>query len=224
MSAENKNLFHSYIFFDAPNGLKEVSAKKLAKSKKDFLSALKKVKNIRIKYYSTLGMKPRHRFMLHLNTSSPEEVQELITTLLTTDLGRHLTISYTLMGYTRSSPYNPKKPPAESSPDIPHKYLIVYPFTKTIEWHLLPYEERRNIMKAHVDVGRKYSTEIGQLLLYAYGIDDHEFVVSYQTDNLELFQDLVIELRGTEARRYTKHDTPIFTCIHTSPEKMLNTI
>ncbi len=224
MSAENKKHFHSYIFFDAPNGLKEVSARKLIKDKKDFLSILRGVKNVRIKSYSTIGMKPRTRFMLHLNASTPEEVQSLITTLLTTDLGRHLTISYTLLGFTKSSQYNPKKPPAESSPDAPHKYLIVYPFTKTIEWHLLPYEERRNIMKAHVDVGRKYSAEIGQLLLYAYGIDDHEFIVSYQTDTLERFQDLVIELRGTEARRYTKNDTPIFTCIHASYEKMLETL
>jgi len=143
---------------------------------------------------------------------------------LHTPLGRHLSISYSLMGQTRSSQYNPTKPPAASAPETPHKYLTVYPFVKTIEWHLLPFEERRNIMKAHVDVGRKFSSSISQLLLYSFGIDDHEFVVSYQMDSLEEFQTLVMELRGTEARRHTVSDTPIFTCIHMPLEEALQMV
>jgi chlorite dismutase len=72
------------------------------------------------------------------------------------------------------------------------------------------------MMKAHIDVGLKFSANISQLLLYSFGIDDHEFIVSYQMDTLEEFQTLVMELRGTEGRRYTKNDTPIFTCISMS--------
>jgi chlorite dismutase len=134
--------------------------------------------------------------------------------LLHTELGKRLRLTYTLFGLTRSSQYNPGHAPKEADQDLPHKYLVVYPFTKTVEWHLMPYDERRTIMKAHVGVGRKHSEKISQRLLYSYGIDDHEFIVSYYMDDLEAFQTLVMEMRETESRRHTKNDLPIFTGIH----------
>lgn len=212
--------FHSYIFFDlpAPHGMKEPSLKK---ARSEFKAVVESADDLSVRAYGTLAMKPWTRFMLHIQAPSPVEIQSLVHNLLHTELGKKLSVSYTLMGMTKPSQYNPKKSPPESLPHEPHTYLIVYPFTKTIEWHLLPYDQRRGMMKAHVDVGRKYSDRISQMLLYAYGIDDHEFIVSYQTDNIESFQDLVIELRGTEARRYTKNDLPIFTCIHMPLEKAL---
>ena len=152
--------------------------------------------------------------MLHVNAETPDAIQLLVRDLSHTALGTHLSISYALLGMTRSSQYNPKHPPQESAFDTAHRYLVVYPFTKTVEWHLMPYDERRAIMKAHVDVGRKFSEKISQMLLYSYGIDDHEFIVSYQMDDLEEFQTLVMEMRETESRRHTKNDLPIFTCIH----------
>ena len=133
--------------------------------------------------------------------------------MLHTPLGKHLRVAHTLLGMTRSSQYR-SGPQKEADPEAPHQYLVVYPFTKTIEWHLLPKEERQKMMTDHIAVGRKYSQRISQLLLYSYGIDDQEFIVSYQTDSLEEFQALVMELRATEGRRYTLSDTPIFTCIH----------
>ena len=69
-------------------------------------------------------------------------------------------------------------------------------------------------MKAHVEVGRKHSKKVSPRLLYSYGIDDHEFIVSYQMDDLGDFVQLVMDMRGTESRRHTKNDLPIFTCIH----------
>ena len=204
--------YHSYIFFDGSPSLQTI--KNFGGAQKEFAACALGRKDIRVRAYATLALKSSTRFMLHLNATQPAAMQELVRDLLHTRLGRHLNISYTLLGMTRASQYNPAKPPKQSAPDTPHRYLVVYPFTKTIEWHLLPYEERRAMMKAHVDVGRKYSSTISQLLLYSFGIDDHEFIVSYQMDDLEEFQTLVMELRGTEGRRYTKSDTPIFTCVH----------
>lgn len=77
------------------------------------------------------------------------------------------------------------------------------------------------MMNEHIRVGRTFPN-IGQLLLYSTGLGDQEFIVGYETDSLAEFQDLVIELRSTEARRYTLQDTPIFTCVHSSPERILN--
>ena len=211
--------YHSYIFFDAEPGVRST-----AKTKKEFIQAIEKASDVRVRSYATLALKSGTRFMLHINAASPDPIQALVRDLLQTSLGAHLRVTYAMIGMTRSSQYNPKRAPAQSAPESAHRYLIVYPFTKTIEWHLLPYDDRRNIMKAHVDVGRKFTATISQLLLYSFGIDDHEFIVSYQTDVLEDFQTLVMELRGTEARKYTKSDTPIFTCIHMPLDEALDMV
>jgi len=210
---------HSYIFFDIEASIRELSKAQLEKLKKSFEQhlAARADMHVRIDSYATLGFKAGTRFMLHIHAATPDEIQLCIRDLLHTGLGAYLNIAYTLFGMTRPSPYNQKKIDAVenlSAADTSHRYLIVYPFTKTIEWHLLPIEKRGAIMKAHVEVGRTWSGTVSQLLLYAYGVDDHEFIVSYYTDKLEDFQSLVMDMRATESRRHTKTDLPIFTCIH----------
>jgi chlorite dismutase len=206
--------FHSYIFFDATPALYTASKPSLAKAKKECIAVIKKAKDARVHAYATLALRTHSRFALHINAASADAIQLLIRGIMRTSLGAYIQISYTLLGCTRASPYNPKHAPKEADWDLAHRYLVVYPFTKTTEWHLMPYEERRNIMKAHVDVGRTFSDRIAQRLLYSYGIDDHEFIVSYQMDSLEEFQSLVMAMRETESRRQTKNDLPILTCIH----------
>ncbi len=206
--------YHSYIFFDSEPSLNTLSGAALEVAKKEFVDCLASRDTVQTQAYATLGLKAKTRFMLHINAETPDVIQLLLRDLLHTPLGHHLRVEYTLLGMTRASQYNPKHAPRESEAESSHHYLVVYPFTKTTQWHLLPYDERRSIMKAHVDVGRTFSEKISQMLLYSYGIDDHEFIVSYQMDDLEEFQKLVMAMRETESRRHTKNDLPIFTCIH----------
>ena len=213
---------YSYIFFDTEHSITLLSEAELLEAKRDFMACLEAHPTVLWQVYATLALKEGTKFVLHFNAETPDAIQIVVRDLLHTLLGVHLRVSYTLLGLTRPSQYNSHHAPKESEWGLAHRYLVVYPFTKTTEWHLMPYDERRAIMKAHVDVGRKHSTKISQRLLYSYGIDDHEFIVSYQMDDLEAFQTLVMEMRETEARRYTKNDLPIFTCIHTSLEEALD--
>jgi len=50
---------------------------------------------------------------------------------------------------------------------------------------------------------------VRQLLAYSFGLDDGDFLVAYDTDDLAVFGELVRELRGTESRRSTVNDRPI---------------
>lgn len=87
------------------------------------------------------------------------------------------------------------------------RFIIVYPFVKSTEWYLMAEEERRQQMSEHIRVGRRYPM-IQQLLAYSFGLDDQEFIVAYETNDLRAFQDLVRDLRGTEGRAATVRDTP----------------
>jgi chlorite dismutase len=68
-------------------------------------------------------------------------------------------------------------------------------------------------MNEHMRIGHEYQ-QVRQLLAYSFGIDDQDFLVAYETDDLVAFGSLVRDLRGTESRRSTVRDTPILTCVH----------
>ena len=101
------------------------------------------------------------------------------------------------------------------------KYLFVYPFVKTREWYLLPLERRQEIMSVHIAMGHKYpSVKINTT--YSFGIDDQDFVVSFESDEPSDFLDLVMDLRETESSLYTVRDTPIFSGISMSIDEVLD--
>ena len=127
-----------------------------------------------------------------------------------------------LWGFTRPSQYSKARSKQEIDPfsDERKPYLIIYPFSKTTEWYLMSREARQGMMNEHIRIGKQYE-DISQLLLYSFGLQNQEFVVVYETDDLTRFSDLVNELRDTEARRYTLRDTPLHTAIYHSAEETL---
>ncbi|HRQ22326.1 MAG TPA: chlorite dismutase family protein [Anaerolineales bacterium] len=127
-----------------------------------------------------------------------------------------------LWGFTRPSQYSKARSKQEIDPfsDERKPYLIIYPFSKTTEWYLMSREARQGMMNEHIRIGKQYD-DISQLLLYSFGLQNQEFVVVYETDDLTRFSDLVNELRDTEARRYTLRDTPLHTAIYHPAEETL---
>ena len=134
---------------------------------------------------------------------------------------RYLRPRDTLWGFTRPSQYSRAKSAQEVDPHGHERspYLVMYPFTKTVDWYLLGNETRQGMMNEHIRIGKQYR-EITQLLLYSVGLQDQEFVVVYETDDLAIFSALVKELRDTEARRYTKRDTPVHTGVLCPPDAL----
>ena len=129
---------------------------------------------------------------------------------------RYIAVNTTLWGYTRPSQYSKaQRSSQEIDPfDTTRKpYLVMYPFSKTTEWYMLGRDSRQGMMNAHIKLGKQYE-DISQLLLYSTGLQDQEFVVVYETDDLARFSELVTELRSTDARAYTLRDTPLHTAIY----------
>ena len=165
--------------------------------------------------YSTIGLRAEGDLLLWRMSESIEAVQESAADLLRTGIGQWLAPAISMIGLTRPSQYVKRPTTQEQSlfSGDRSKYLVVYPFTKSVEWYLAPAEERQAIMRGHMKVGHAYP-QVRQLLAYSFGLDDQEFIVAYETDDLVAFQDLVRELRETESRRSTIRDTPIITGIH----------
>jgi chlorite dismutase len=165
--------------------------------------------------YSTLGLKTGADLLLWRRGTDVPAMQEMTARLLQSGLGVYSEISYQLWGFTRPSSYTRRPTSQEQAVELDERqtYLVVYPFSKTTEWYLMSREARQGMMNEHMRVGHEYA-DIRQVLLYATGLDDQEFVVAYECEDLPRFSQLVVALRDTEARRYTLRDTPIITGVH----------
>jgi chlorite dismutase len=165
--------------------------------------------------YSTIGLRAEGDVLLWRMADSIEDVETTAGDLLASGIGRWMTPAISMLGLIRQSEYVRRPTPQEQSPFTGprSRYLVVYPFVKSVEWYLTPPEERASVMRGHMKVGHAFP-QVRQLLAYSFGLDDQEFIVAYETDELAAFQDLVRQLRETESRRSTVRDTPIITAIH----------
>ena len=169
--------------------------------------------------YSLYPTRPEAELMIWsaMKAEDPSITHQFMARFASTTSGwrQYLKPVNTLWGFTRPSQYTSGKSSQAIDPFSSERapYLIAYPFVKTSEWYLMSRDVRQGMMNAHIRVGREYP-EITQLLLYSTGLQDQEFVVVYETDDLSHFSQLVSALRETEGRQYTLRDTPIYTAVH----------
>jgi chlorite dismutase len=176
-----------------------------------------------LRAYSLVGTRGDADLMIRVSAPSLEPIHEFHVVLNQSGLMRYAEVSHSYLAMTKESVYSDEPQPLQPRAGSDRKYLIVYPMWKKREWYLLPGEERMRIMRGHIEVGRRYgSIEINTA--YSFGIDDQEFVVSFNADDPGEFLDLVQELRGTESSAYTASETPIFTCISASVERALDAL
>jgi len=159
--------------------------------------------------YSSLGLTPDVEFIVWAIAPTLELLQGLAIAVDRTTIGQHLELKRVYHGSAGVSQYDPTHGPAFLLGKPARRYLSVYPFTKTPDWYLLPYQERRRLMIEHGELGREYPS-INTNTVNSFGIADQEFVVALEDDNPKLLIDMVQKLRGAEVRKWTAVDTPIY--------------
>jgi chlorite dismutase len=171
--------------------------------------------DVRTFVYTSIGLQPGVDLMLWRLAPSLDALEQAAARALRCGLGTSLSVHDSLLGILRPSQYVTKPTEQEQSlfDGERSRYLVVYPFTKSTDWYLLGREARQGIMNEHMRIGRGWP-QVRQLLAYSFGVDDADFLVAYETDDLPAFGDLVRALRGTESRRSTVRDTPILTAVH----------
>jgi chlorite dismutase len=200
------------------------SAEERARDKSEFAAACSDfAAGHLLRAYSLVGTRGDADLMIRALAPSLDPIHELHVLLNQSGLMRWAEISHSYLAMTRESVYSDEPQPLEPRPGSDAKYLIVYPMWKKREWYLLPEEERMRIMRGHIETGKRY-TGIEINTAYSYGLDDQEFVVSFNADDPGEFLDLVQELRSTESSAYTESETPIFTCLSLPVEKALDAL
>jgi chlorite dismutase len=221
--ADLDRTFAKFTFFKLDPAWQRRDAEARAQDKREFLAACEDFAEDRsLRAYSTVGTRGDVDLVLLSQSPVLEEIHTFHVVLAQSGLARWAHIPHSYLAMTKRSPYSE----SEARPEIctsERKYLFVYPLDKKREWYQLPLDERRRIMNQHIEIGRRYP-EITINTSYSFGVDDQEFVVSFEGDEPGRFLDLVQELRGSESSAYTLRDTPIFTCVSMSVARALDAL
>jgi chlorite dismutase len=215
----------NYLFFKLDPGWRRLPDEKRERGKEEFLHAVEDHKDgMLLRSFSLMGLRSDADFMLWRIGYDLDAFEAMTAALLQTGLGKYLRVTYSYFGLSRRSIYVGEHTPGWENRRyiIPGEgdYLFVYPFVKTRAWYRLPLEERQRMMNEHMHIGRKHYP-VKNNTAYCFGVDDYEFILSFEAESPEKFQDLMMELRESEASAYTELDTPIFTCRRRSLEKIL---
>jgi chlorite dismutase len=216
--------FLKFTFIRVDPAWRRRSAGERAQDKREFAAACQEFgEDHFLRTYSLVGTRGDCDLMVRAAAPSIEPIHELHVLLNQSGIMRWAEIAHSYLAMTKPSRYSDEPMPLEPRPGSDSRFLIVYPMWKKREWYQLPEEERMRIMRGHIEVGRRYrGVDINTA--YSYGLDDQEFVVSFDAEDPGEFLDLVQELRGTESSAYTLSETPIFTCISSSVERALDAL
>ena len=221
--ADSSRTFAKFTFFKVNPAWQRRDPDQRAQDKREFRAACDDFALERsLRAYSTVGTRGDVDLLLLAQAPSLDEIHTFHVVLAQSGLARWASIPHSYLAMTKRSPYSE----AEARTEIcvsERKYLFVYPFWKKREWYRLPADERQRIMSDHIEIGRRYP-EITINTAYSFGLDDQEFVVSFEADEPDRFLDLVQELRSSESSSYTLRDTPIFTCVAMSVARALDAL
>jgi chlorite dismutase len=206
----------NYLFFKLDPVWRRLPDEDRERGKKEFLEAVEEhAQDMLLRSFSLMGLRSDADFMLWRIGYDLDAFEKMTGALTNTGLGKYLEVRYSYFAISRQSIYVGEHTPGFQNRRyiVPGEgeYLFVYPFVKTRAWYRLPLEERQRMMNEHMRIGRKHYP-VKNNTAYCFGIDDYEFILSFEAESPEKFQDLMMELRESEASSYTELDTPIFTC------------
>lgn len=215
--------FMLYALFRTAAGWYALAKDERGKATAEYLARVDDFRDrLTLRTYSTLGLRKDADFLLWIISPELDQIQSLMEGLRRTALTPHLEQSWSFLAVTRESTYlrgHGEELKVTVEPGQA-KYLFVYPFVKTREWYLLPVEERQKLMNEHIRVGHQFPG-IRINTAYSFGLDDQDFMVSFEGEDPREFVTLVMRLRETKGSLYTVRDTPIFTCVKRPLEEIL---
>ncbi|MGC8609201.1 MAG: chlorite dismutase family protein [Thermoplasmata archaeon] len=135
-------------------------------------------------------------------------------------LGRYADSVYSSLSIYDQSPYmNGRKSLRDNLNQEPLEYFVAYPMSKSPEWYLLDYDERKEIMMDHIRSAMSNPEQDGirSYTTYSFGIGDQEFVVLYEVPDLVKWSHVTEKLREARARKWISKETPILIGMYSDP-------
>jgi peroxiredoxin len=161
-------------------------------------------------FYDLAGMRADADVMVWWHAPRSDDLQEAYHRLRRTGFGRHLRPVWSQVALHRPAEFNKSHVPAFLAEEEPRAYVCVYPFVRSNEWYLMPDEERRAMLVEHGQMGRDYP-DVRANTVASFALGDYEWILAFEADELFRIVDLMRHLRGSQARRHVREETPFYT-------------
>jgi hydrogen peroxide-dependent heme synthase len=160
--------------------------------------------------YDLQGMRADADYMLWWVAPTSDELQEMYVRFRRTKLGQASEPVWSAMALHRPAEFNKGHIPAFLADEEPKAYVSVYPFVRSYEWYLLDPAGRRKMLAEHGMMAREYP-DVRANTVSCFALNDYEWMLAFEADELHRIVDLMRHLRGAEARRHTRVEIPFFT-------------
>jgi chlorite dismutase len=160
--------------------------------------------------YDIQGFRADADYMFWWIAPTSDELQELYVRFRRTRLGRCSEPVWSVMALHRPAEFNKSHIPAFLAEEEPRGYLSVYPFVRSYEWYLLDPGERRRLLAEHGMMAREYP-DVRANTVACFSLNDYEWILAFEADELHRIVDLMRHLRGAEARLHTRVEIPFYT-------------
>ncbi|MFI6483034.1 hydrogen peroxide-dependent heme synthase [Nonomuraea sp. NPDC050663] len=170
--------------------------------------------------YDVAGFRADADYMFWWHASTPEDLQDVYSRFRRTSLGRHSAPVWSAMALHRPAEFNKSHIPAFLAEEEPRGYVCVYPFVRSLEWYLLDDADRRRMLAEHGQMARDYP-DVRANTVSCFALNDFEWMLAFEADELHRIVDLMRHLRGAEARKHTRIEIPFYTGVRKPVQELL---
>jgi chlorite dismutase len=170
--------------------------------------------------YDVQGMRADADYMLWTVAPTSDELQETYARFRRTRLGRASEPVFSAMALHRPAEFNKGHIPAFLAEEEPKRYVSVYPFVRSYEWYLMDPAERRRMLAEHGMMAREYP-DVRANTVSCFALNDFEWMLAFEADELYRIVDLMRHLREADARRHTRVEIPFFTGCRKPPAQLI---
>jgi peroxiredoxin len=160
--------------------------------------------------YDVQGLRADADYMFWWTAESPDDLQEMYARFRRTGLGRASEPVWSVMALHRPAEFNKSHIPAFLAGEEPGDYVCVYPFVRSLDWYLLDDAERRQLLAEHGRMARDFP-DVRANTVACFALNDYEWMLAFEADELHRIVDLMRHLRGARARLHTREETPFYT-------------
>jgi chlorite dismutase len=160
--------------------------------------------------YDIGGLRADADFMVWWHAERIEDVQRAYRSLLRTELGMLLEPTWSAAALHRPAEFNKSHIPAFLGDEPPKDFICVYPFVRSYEWYLLPDAERRDMLREHGQQARDFP-DVRANTIASFALNDYEWILAFEADELHRIVDLMRELRASRARMHVREELPFHT-------------
>ncbi len=173
--------------------------------------------------YDVQGLRADADFMIWWVAPTPDDLQDTYAQFRRTRLGRCSEAVWSVMALHRPAEFNKSHIPAFMAEEEPRAYVSVYPFVRSYEWYLLDPAERRQMLAQHGMMAREYP-DVRANTVACFSLNDYEWILAFEADELHRIVDLMRHLRGADARRHTRVEIPFYTGRRKPVRELVNSL